>query len=94
MNSVRLQQLTGVRNDRANQAIRNLEALNILITRRGHYGKWLSINFDLDNWGRLSLESQTNEPYCLLPEGYQPLAPEDEVEFSLYRPPVATTPAV
>jgi len=81
-----------------------LERLNVLITRQGYYGKWMSINFDFEHWGEPCPESQTNDPFCLLSDIYQPyIAGEEEevVEFKLHVPPqslnkkpVVATPVV
>jgi hypothetical protein len=46
MNGVRLEQLTGIRPDRANVSVRRLERLNVIITSKGHHGKWMSVYFD------------------------------------------------
>jgi hypothetical protein len=74
MNGKRLEQLTGVRNDHANEVVRRLQALNIIITRPGHYGKWMSVNFDFDHWGEHCPESQTNDPSCLFSDIYATVA--------------------
>ncbi len=66
MNGTRLYQLTGIHSDHANAAVRHLESLNIIITRKGHYGKWMSVNFDFENWGKDCPESKTNNPFCLV----------------------------
>ena len=88
MNGTRLQQLTGIRGDHANEAVRCLAALNIIITRQGHYGKWMAINFDLKNWGKPSSDTTTADPRCLLSEAYQSELVDDEtLEFELYSSP-------
>jgi phage replication O-like protein O len=88
MNGTRLQQLTGIRGDSANKAVSRLAALNIIITHQGHYGKWMAINFDFKNWGEPSSDTTTNDPRCLLSEGYQSELVDDEtLEFKLYSPP-------
>ena len=89
MNGECLRMLTGIRNDHANEAVRRLEALNIIITHKGSYGKWMSINFDLPNWGKAPSDSTTNDPSGLLSEIYQSPFPQDDedLEFSLYIPP-------
>ena len=90
MNGTRLEQLSGVRGDHANAVIRELEGLNVLITRQGYYGKWMSINFDFEHWGKPCPESQTNDPFYLLPDIYQPYIAEEEEEleeFKLHIPP-------
>lgn len=71
MSGKRLQQITYIRYDHANKAIRLLEAGNAIISRDGHYGKWLSINFDFDSWQKTdakSLKRRTNNPHILLPD--------------------------
>ena len=88
MNGARLEQLTGIRSDHANESVRRLAALNIIITRQGHYGKWMAINFDFPNWGNPSSDTTTNDPRCLLSDLYQnaPLA-DETVDFQLYSAP-------
>ena len=88
MNGARLEQLTGIRSDHANESVRRLAALNIIITRQGHYGKWMAINFDFPNWGKPSSDTTTNDPRCLLSDLYQsaPLA-DETVNFQLYSAP-------
>jgi hypothetical protein len=71
MNGKRLEQLTGIRSDHANETVRRLEALHLIITRRGTYGKWMSINFDFPNWGKHFPTSETNDPHCLLSDHYR-----------------------
>jgi hypothetical protein len=78
MNGKRLEQLTGIRSDHANETIRRLEALHLIITRRGTYGKWMSINFDFANWGKHCPTSETNDPRCLLSDDYRVVLPTDE----------------
>jgi hypothetical protein len=78
MNGKRLEQLTGIRSDHANETIRRLEALHLIITRRGKYGKWMSINFDFPNWGKHCPTSETNDPRCLLSDHYRVALPQDE----------------
>lgn len=87
MNGTRLEQLTGIRSDHANESVRRLEALNIIITHQGHYGKWMAINFDFPNWGKLSSDSTTNDPRCLLSEVYQSALLDEMEEFQLHNPP-------
>jgi phage replication O-like protein O len=87
MNGRRLEQLTGIRSDHANDAVRRLEDWNVIVTHSGHYGKWMSINFDFVNWGQIAPESQTNEPYILLSACYQPLSNNDE-QLTLHAPPL------
>jgi hypothetical protein len=86
MNGRRLEQLTGIRPDHANASVRRLEGWNIIVTRSGDYGKWMSVNYDFSHWGKAYPESQTNEPYGLLSTCYQPLL-DDEEQFSLHVPP-------
>ena len=93
MNGTRLEQLTGIRSDHANEAVRRLEALNIIITHAGNYGKWMSINFDFVHWGEKHPESQTNDPSCLLSERYQTILPDDELQFQLHYLPESTSVA-
>ena len=87
MNGTRLEQLTGIRRDHANESVRRLEALNIILTHQGHYGKWMSINFDFPNWGKASSDSTTNDPRCLLSAVYQNTLADETVAFQLYNPP-------
>ena len=92
MNGACLELLTGIRSDHANEAIRRLDALNIVMTRKGSYGKWMSINFDFKNWGKEVPETRTNNPNLLLSTTYQTLLPTEEAEgsvFSLYAPPMS-----
>jgi len=84
MNGTRLKQLTGIRNDHANESVRRLAALNIIITRQGHYGKWMAINFDFPNWGQPRSETTTNDPHCLLSEDYQSPLVDETIEFKLH----------
>jgi hypothetical protein len=71
MNGARLEQLTGIRSDHANNTIRQLETKNVIITRTGHYGKWMAINFDLDHWGAVHHGQHNPDPRCLLSQDYQ-----------------------
>jgi phage replication O-like protein O len=88
MNGARLEQLTGIRPDHSNESVRRLEGLNVIVTRKGSYGKWMSVNFDLAHWGKAHPESQTNDPRCLLSEDYQtPLDLDDTEVFKLHTPP-------
>ncbi len=87
MNGTRIEQLTGIRGDHANEIVRELEGNNVLITRRGHYGKWLSINFNFEQWGQLGSVSGTNDPTCLLSDAYKPMTEDEIVEFELRKPP-------
>ena len=87
MNGVRLEQLTGIRRDHANESVRRLAAFNIIITRQGHYGKWMAINFDFPNWGNPSSDTTTNDPRCLLSDFYQSALMDEVVTFQLHRTP-------
>ncbi|MCK5918733.1 MAG: replication protein [Cocleimonas sp.] len=87
MNGTRLEQLTGIRRDHANESVRRLVALNIILTHQGHYGKWMAINFDFPNWGKPSSDTTTNDPRCLLSDVYQSALIDERVEFQLYSPP-------
>ena len=88
MNGSRLNQLTGIRRDHANAIVRDLERLNVLVTHRGHYGKWMSINFNFEQWGQLDAQVETNNnPSCLLSEDYQPLINNELKGFELHKPP-------
>jgi hypothetical protein len=60
--------------------------LNIILTRRGFYGKWLSVNYDFRNWGEPCSESTTNDPSCLLPDNYQDRFDDESFEFKLHTP--------
>lgn len=84
MNGTRLEQLTAIRYDHANDSVLRLEALNIILTREGHYGKWMSINFDFKHWGKECFESANNDPSCLLSDVYQSTASQQTVEFQLH----------
>ena len=86
MNGTRLEQLTGIRRDHANESVRRLAALNIIITRQGYYGKWMAINFDFPNWGKPTSDTTTNDPRCLLSAVYQSVGADEKVEFQLYSP--------
>ncbi len=66
MNGARLEQLTGIRNDHANTAVRSLYEKNVIITRCGKYGFWMSINFDLAHWGTAYFGINNNDPRILL----------------------------
>lgn len=70
MSGKRLEQITGIRYDHANETLRILEAGNAIITHTGKYGKWLSINFDFNSWQKTgkSAQSRTNNPHGLLPD--------------------------
>lgn len=69
MNGSRLQQLTGIAANHANETVRDLKLLNVLVTRKGHYGNYLAINFDLAQWGQKDEQlTPTIDPCCLLPE--------------------------
>jgi hypothetical protein len=87
MNGRRLQQLTGIRPDHANESIRRLERWEVIITRSGQYGKWMSINFDFKNWGENSPESQTNDPRCLLSDADQSTEKDEIVAFQIHTDP-------
>ena len=89
MSGIRLEQLSGIRRDHENAIVRELETLNVLITRQGYYGKWMSINFDFEHWGKACPESQTNNPSCLLSSIYQPFPQHEVTEFKLHTPPEA-----
>ncbi len=67
MNGTRLEQLTGIRNDHANTTVRSLQEKNVIITRCGTYGHWMSINFDLAHWGTAYFGINNNNPRILLP---------------------------
>ncbi len=87
MNGTRIEQLTGVRGDHAGAIVRDLERFNVLITRRGHYGKWMSINFNFEQWGEISSEPKTNDPSCLLSDHYQPMTADEIIGFEMHKPP-------
>ena len=84
MNGKRLEQLTGIRSDHANEAVCRLQALNIIITRPGHYGKWMSINFDFAHWGEKLSKLHTNDPSCLLSDLYSSTLLPDDLEFRVH----------
>ncbi|MCK5896524.1 MAG: replication protein, partial [Cocleimonas sp.] len=71
MNGKCLELLTGIRSDHANEAVRRMDALDIVITRQGAYGKWMSINFDFKNWGKKVPKTKTNNPTVLLSDAYK-----------------------
>ena len=87
MNGARLEQLTGIRSDHANESVRRLAALNIIITRQGYYGKWMAINFDFPNWGKPISDTTTNDPRRLLSDHYQSAGVDETVDFQLYSTP-------
>lgn len=69
MNGARLQQLTRIRADHANNTVRFLAQKHILIQRQGHYGHYLSLNFNFAQWGKDTLsEPLVSDPMPLLPE--------------------------
>ncbi len=70
MNGSRLEQITGIRYDHANEIVRKLAAKNILILRKGFYGFWISINFKFNQWNQTNIEvkADNNDPKRLLPE--------------------------
>ena len=84
MNPACLEMLTDIRGDHASASVRRLATLNIILTRKGSYGKWMSINFDFINWGEERSESTTNDPSCLLSDDYQTVSEEDLFEFKLH----------
>ena len=84
MNGTRLEQLTGIRSDHANESVRRLQTANVIITHRGHYGKWMSVNFDFAHWGEKLSECYTNDPSCLLSNSYPSILLNDEVEFQIH----------
>ncbi len=90
MNGTRLEQLTGIRSDHANEAVRRLQTANVIITHRGRYGKWMSINFDFAHWGEKLSECYTNDPSCLLSNSYPCILLDDELEFRVHSLPNAT----
>ena len=70
MNGARLEQLTKIRSDHANETVRQLERMNLIVTRQGRYGKWLAINFDLAHWGEDYRGISSTDPRGLLPQDY------------------------
>ena len=94
MNGACLTLLTGIRGDHANHAIRCMEALDIIITRKGSYGKWVSINFDFKYWGKNVPEKKTNDPTILVSERYKTPLPDDTAgttAFCSHTPPATLT---
>ncbi len=87
MNGTRLQQLTGIRNDHANAVIRSLEQKNVIVTRKGNYGKWMSINFDFAHWGMCYYGIHNNDPSILLPAYYQNTPVDTGLNLSQPLPP-------
>lgn len=71
MNGARLEQLSKIRADHANETIRSLASKNVIFTHRGNYGKWMSINFDFAHWGAQFYGTYNNNPTILLPDYYQ-----------------------
>ncbi len=85
MNGTRLQQLTNIFPHHANEAVRGLEAINALITREGKYGKYMSINFDFEQWGEGDCDKYPiNDPHILLDSEED--ADEDEDASSTLTP--------
>jgi phage replication O-like protein O len=73
MTSTRLDKLTKIRHDHAAQAMKDLAAMRIINHRiGGKYHNWLSINFNFEMWGNLSIAEQykSNNPAVLLPKKY------------------------
>ncbi|HHL18158.1 MAG TPA: hypothetical protein ENJ33_00325 [Thiothrix sp.] len=67
MNGRRLQQLTNLFPHHANEVVRYLESIHVLISREGHYGKYLSINFNFSQWGKEECDGIiTNDPTIML----------------------------
>ena len=50
MNGKRLEQITKIRYDHSNKTIVGLARKNIIVTNKGRYGKWMSINVEFDHW--------------------------------------------
>ncbi len=98
MNGRRLQQLTNIFPHHANEAVRALEAMNALITRDGTYGKYMSVNFDFEQWGKGDCDKYPiNDPHILLdseededsaatltPEKYEQLADYEKRELDAF----------
>ncbi len=70
INGSRLEQITGIRYDHANEIVRKLAAQNILILRKGFYGFWTSINFNFSQWNQanIKINPDSNDPALLLPD--------------------------
>jgi phage replication O-like protein O len=73
MNGSYLQSVTQIRYDHANQALRDLAAMKVIILRKGgQYRNWASVNFNFAVWGnkQATLEQLNNDPYSILPDYY------------------------
>ena len=93
INGSRLEQITGIRYDHANEIVRKLAAQNILILRKGFYGFWTSINFNFSQWNQANIiiNPDSNDPARLLPDkirnapvdsGYSLDNPTETVSYS------------
>ena len=85
MNGKCLELLTGIRGDHANEAVRRLAALSMVVTRQGTHGKWMSINFNFERWGKTPDDSLTNEPRVLLSDEYQTPVPDEEAKTTVFQ---------
>ena len=94
MNGRCLELLTGIRGDHANEAVRRLAALGMVITRQGTYGKWMSINFNFENWGKAPTDTQTNEPNVLLSDDYQAPTVDEEADDTVFQMHLLSTSSV
>jgi len=88
LNGRRLEQLTGIRSDHANEIVNGLEEKNVIRTRAGYYGKWLAINFDFAHWGTIYAQifPAHIDPQRLLPLKYQVVSPDTGQDLSSSTP--------
>ena len=71
MNGKRLEQITKIRYDHSNDTIVKLAQKNIIVTNKGRYGKWMSINFEFEHWSEEYEGLNSIDPTYLLAEAYQ-----------------------
>ena len=69
INGARFEQITGIRADHANKTASILVENNILLSRKGRYGKWFSLNFNFAQWtDKKPTEKVISSPQDLLPD--------------------------
>ena len=71
MNGKRLEQITKIRYDHSNKTIVGLARKNIIVTNKGRYGKWMSINVEFDHWHEECQGLNNIDPTHLLPDECQ-----------------------